>query len=435
MLEALNKALEAANPGKIIRRHVGVSHDILTVNGSSYSLNRYRRIFLIGAGKASAGMGEAMEKILGDRISKGLVIVPDYLRPRPASDRIEYRFGSHPTPTLKNLRAVSRLFEIMKGINHADLVLFMLSGGASSLLEYPATGISLDDERKLTTMLLASGATIQQINTVRKHLSKVKGGKLAEIFHPAHVLTLIISDVIGNDLTAIGSGPTAPDPTSYKDAKQVLDEFNLQSKVPDSVRKTINNGVKGITVDTPKPGDPVFRNVQNIIIGTNLASCKAAADHMKQRGYRSQVLTTHMVGEAHEAGAMLGSVLIDIRNNGLPLSPPAAITVGGETTVTIKGNGRGGRNQELVLSSALAISGLNNAVVASLATDGIDGPTDAAGAISDGTTIARGLKRGIDARKFLENNDSYSYFERLGDLVKTGPTGTNVNDVMIIATN
>lgn len=435
VLASLDKALETANPTRIISRHVRIQDNVLSVDGASYALNRYRRIFIIGAGKASGGMAERMEKILGDRISKGLVIVPDYLRRRPRGRRIEYRSGSHPIPTEKNVRAASRMLELVKGASKTDLVLVMLSGGASSLFEYPLPGLSLNVERKLVAQLLGSGANIQQINTIRKHLSQVKGGRFAKILYPASVLTLIISDVIGDDLSAIGSGPTAPDPTSYQDAKQVLSEYNLQSKVSNRVRKIINEGVRGVIADTPKPGDSVFRNVRNVIIGDNLVSCKAAASHLKQNGYRSQVLTTRMIGEAREAGSILGSMLTGIRHNGLPFSPPAALTIGGETTVTLKGKGRGGRNQELVLSSALAISGLDSAVVASLATDGVDGPTNAAGAISDGTTIARGHKAGMDPKKFLENNNSYRYFERLGDLVMTGPTGTNVNDVTIIASS
>ncbi len=293
--------------------------------------------------------------------------------------------------------------------------------------------ISLEDERKTTSLLLKSGASIHEINTVRKHISRVKGGRLAEAVDGARVLTLIISDVVGDQVDTIGSGPTAPDPTTYRDAVQVLEKYNLWTIIPNHVRKTIVAGINGVIAETPKPRDRSFRHVNNVLVGSNRESCRTAMAYLNRMGYDAQILTTRLVGKAREAGRILGSIATDIHDNGLPLSPPAALISGGETTVTVKGIGKGGRNQELALAAAISISGYEQIAVGSLATDGVDGPTDAAGAIADGTTVRRGNRLGMDAGEYLEKNDSYNYFRRLGDIIRTGPTGTNVNDIMIIA--
>lgn len=429
----MDAALEAANPRTIIRKHVKLVGSKLIVGNLTYSLKRYRRILVIGAGKASGSMGEEVEKLLGPRISQGIVIVPDYLKPWPKGRRITYLGSSHPIPTQKTVHRTAQLVKLAESAGRQDLTIVLLSGGASSLMEYPLPGLTLQDLRKTTGLLLKSGAKIQEINTVRKHLSRVKGGRLAGILRDTHLLTLIISDVIGDEIDAIGSGPTAPDSTTYKDARRVLEKYNIWSKVPSALRKTIERGVKGSLHETPKSGDRVFRNVQNVIVGANRQSCDAAIRRLARSGYRASILSTHLVGEAREAGSILGSILRDIRNNRRPTSYPAAIVCGGETTVTIMGNGKGGRNQEIALAASLAIDGTDNVAVGSLATDGVDGPTDAAGAIVDGTTVSRGHKLGMSAEDYLRNNDSYSFLKRTGDLVKTGPTGTNVNDVIILA--
>ncbi len=434
VLDAMDAALEAANPRTIIKKHVKVHSNRLIVDGLTYSLKRYRRILVIGAGKASGRIGEEIEKLLGPKIAQGIVIVPDYLKPWPKGRRITYVGASHPIPTEKTVRQTAQLVRLAESAGKEDLTIMLLSGGASSLMELPLSGLTLQDMRKTTDLLLKSGATIQEINSVRKHLSKVKGGRLAEIVRDTHLLTLIISDVISDELDAIGSGPTAPDPATYKDAKRVLQKYNIWSKVPARVRKTIERGINGGLPETPKSGDRAFRNVQNIIVGTNRQSCEEAVRRLKRSGYGASIFTTHLVGEAREAGSILGSVLTDMQNNRRPTSWPVALVCGGETTVTIRGDGKGGRNQELALAASLAIDGTRNMVVGSLATDGVDGPTDAAGAIVDGTTVSRGRKLGMSAEDYLRNNDSYSFLKRTGDLVMTGPTGTNVNDVMILAT-
>ena len=432
-MAAMDAALEAANPRTIIKKHVKLVGSKLVVGNLTYSLKRYRRTLVIGAGKASGSMGEEIENLLGPKITQGLVIVPDYLKPWPKGRSITYVGASHPIPTEKTAHRTAQLVRLVESAGKEDLVIMLLSGGASSLMELPLSGLRLQDLRKTTDLLLKSGAKIQEINTIRKHLSRVKGGRLAEILKDVQLLTLIISDVIGDALDAIGSGPTAPDPTTYRDARRVLQKYNIWSKVPSRVRKTIERGINGGMSETPKRGDRAFRNVRNLIVGTNRQSCEQAVRHMKRSGYTASILSTHLVGEAREAGSILGSVLADIRNNGLPVPPPAAIVCGGETTVTITGDGKGGRNQELALAASLAIDGTKNVTVGSLATDGIDGPTDAAGAIVDGTTVSRGRTLGLGAENYLRNNDAYNFLKRTGDLVKTGPTGTNVNDVMIVA--
>ena len=433
VLDAMDAALEAANPRTVIRKHVKLVGSKLIIGNLTYSLKRYRRILVIGAGKASGRMGEETEKLLGPKIAQGFVIVPDYMKPWPKSRRITYVGASHPIPTEKTVQRTAQLIRLAESAGREDLVIMLLSGGASSLMELPLSGLRLQDLRKTTDLLLKSGAKIQEINTVRKHLSRVKGGRLAEILRDTHLLTLIISDVIGDEIDAIGSGPTAPDSTTYKDARRVLEKYNIWSKVPSALRKTLERGVKGSLHETPKKGDRVFRNVRNVIVGTNRQSCDEAVRRLKRSGYAASILSTHFVGEAKEAGSILGSVVTDIRNSGLPIAPPAAIVCGGETTVTIMGNGKGGRNQELALAASLAIDGTKNVVVGTLATDGVDGPTDAAGAIVDGKTVLRGHKLGMSADNYLRKNDSYNFLKRTGDLVKTGSTGTNVNDVMILA--
>src|SRR5207302_2825142 len=297
----------------------------------------------------------------------------------------------------------------------------------------PVEGINLDDEAKVTSLLLRSGAGIEEINIVRKHISQVKGGRLAERHYTANVLTLIISDVVGDKVDAIASGPTVPDPTTYRDVELVLKKYDVWFQIPENARRIITRGLSGSLPETPKQKNKVFRRVHNVIVGNNRASCLAAASAMTKAGYRTQVLSIQITGEAREAGLIFGSIVRDIRENSLPFAPPAAFVAGGETTVTARGKGKGGRNQELVLAAAVKVSGSEEVVVGSFATDGIEGRTDAAGAVADGSTINRGLKLGMYPEEFLRTNDSYHYFSRLKDLVITGPTGTNANDIMIVA--
>ena len=432
VLDAMDEAISAADPARIIRRHLRLDGPTLRADDLRFPLKNYRRIFVLGGGKASGRMAEEVEELLGRWITKGLVILPDYLL-RPQSRRITYLPATHPIPTVKGLESVLTMLELVEDVTKNDLVFVLLSGGGSALMPLPVQGITLGDEADVTSQLLTSGASIEEINTVRKHLSQVKGGRLAERLHPATVLSLIISDVVGDNIDAIASGPTSPDPTTYHDAMLVLQKYDLWSRIPTRARKIIVDGVAGSIPDTPKKENRAFNHIHNLVVGNNRQSCSAAAAAMKKAGYKTQILSTQITGEAREAGQIFGSIAKDIRENSLPFAAPAALVAGGETTVRVQGNGIGGRNQELVLAAATKISGLDGVAVGSFATDGIEGQTDAAGAIADGRTVARGRGLGMNADDFLRDNDSYHYFSRLKDLVVTGPTGTNVNDIMILA--
>src|SRR2546426_9089322 len=433
VLHAMNAALAAADPTRIIRKNLKLTGSILHVGKLQYALEGYRRIFVIGGGKASGYMAEEIEKLLGDWITSGLVIIPDYLQPTPRNRRIRYHQATHPIPTRKGVEGVLAMLRLVDDISRDDLVIVLVSGGGSALMPLPVEGMNLDDEAKITSSLLRSGAGIEEINTVRKHLSQVKGGRLAVRLYPATVLSLIISDVVGDRMDAIASGPTAPDPTTYYDAKQVLQKYHLWPRIPDRARRVITDGLAGSIPDTPKRRDKAFRQVRNLIVGNNRESCLAAAEAMTKAGYRTQTLSIQITGEAREAGRIFGAIVRDIRDNALPFALPAALVAGGETTVTVWGRGKGGRNQELVLAASAKIDGSDGIVVGSFATDGIEGQTKAAGALADGTTVRRGLKLGMYPEQYLRNNDSYHYFSKLKDLVITGPTGTNVNDITILA--
>jgi glycerate-2-kinase len=410
---------------------VKVRRNALTVGTLSLKLSEFRRVLVIGGGKASAGMALEIERILDGWITGGSVNIPVYTKPCPRSKKINFNPASHPIPSEDGVRGVKNMLRLVGQPSEEDLVICLISGGGSALMPLPSTGIQLSDKQKTTNLLLKSGAKIDEINAVRKHLSDFKGGRLAEKLYPATVLSLIISDVVGDKLESIASGPTAPDDTTYADAYTILQEDGLWRTVPGSVRKRIQKGKEGKLPETPKRGSRIFKRVHNVLVGTNKESCRAAAEVLEERGYHSLILSTRLQGEAREVGKILADICIGIRENQLPVAPPAAIVAGGETTVTVHGKGRGGRNQELVLSAALSIRGKPAILVSSIGTDGVDGPTDAAGAVADGSTIERGLIRGLDADTYLGENNSYEFFKKLKDLIITGPTGTNVNDILI----
>ncbi|TMI06533.1 glycerate kinase [Candidatus Bathyarchaeota archaeon] len=429
--EALSQALSTANPQTILRSKVKLRGNILGVATLSLRLSEFRRVLVIGGGKASASMALEIERILDDWITGGSVNIPAYTKPWPESSRIDFNPANHPVPSEEAVRGVRDMLELVGQPSRDDLVICLISGGGSALMPLPFPGLRLSDKQKTTRLLLKSGASIDEINAVRKHLSEIKGGQLAEKLYPAMVVSLIISDVVGDKLESIASGPTVPDDTTYSDAYNVLKRRGLWPRVPKSVRNHIQKGKERRSPETPKEKSWVFKRVHNILIGTNKESCKAATRALAKRGYHALILSTRLQGEAKEAGKVLSSIVSEIRENRHPIAPPAAIIAGGETTVTVRGKGLGGRNQELVLSTALSIRGMPGVVVSSIGTDGIDGPTDAAGAVADGATVERGLKKRLYADAFLRDNNSYPFFKKLNDLVITGPTGTNVNDITI----
>ena len=430
-LKALKAAISSANPELLMRRALLIHGSTLQARQARFDLSDYRRILVIGGGKASAGMVAGLERVLDGWITAGVVNVPDYLKEKSPNPKIGFNPTTHPLPTQNGANGVKRMLSLIGTPAKDDLVICVVSGGASSMMPFPAHGLRLSEKRRVTQNLLASGASVVETNIVRKHLSCIKGGRLAELLFPATILTLILSDVVGNRLEDIGSGPTAPDPSTYADAKQVLEEYGAWDKIPQPARRILENGVAGRIKETPKPRSRLFRRVSNVIIGDNGIACQAAADSLRDDGYLTKVPTTSLEGDARHAGRFLSRELGELYCRRLSLGHPVALVIGGETTVTVKAKGKGGRNQEVVLSASLGIDGMANVLIASAGTDGVDGNTSAAGAIADGTTVRRGLKRGLSPEEYLGKNDSYSYFRKLGDLIRTGPTGTNVNDITI----
>jgi len=398
----------------------------------AYRSGSFTNLVLIGFGKASPLMSKAIEDDLGDLLANG-VIVTKYGHSVPGNrdSKITTYEAGHPMPDENGVRAAN---EIVKVLNKADmntLVVCLISGGGSALLAAPYGDITLDDKKEVTGMLLNAGADIYELNTVRKHISAVKGGRLAVSAKPATIISLILSDVMGDRLDVIASGPTAPDKTTYKDADAVLRKYHLEGRLPSRVAETIDKGMRGLMPETPKDGDPVFQRVSNIIIGNNKMATDAARKAAELSGYRTTVLSNELSGEASIVARELARKAIEYKQSLTP-GDKACLITGGETTVTVRGNGKGGRNTELALAFGLEIQGLPGITFLSAGTDGTDGPTDAAGAFADGQTITRAAEDGIDAAQYLQNNDSYTFFSRTGGLFITGPTGTNVMDIQII---
>lgn len=428
----MRAALDAVDPRLAIRSMLRLADDALHVQGRTYDLAHFRRIVVVGAGKAVPAMAEAVEEILGERISEGLIITKRGHAAGYKGRRIQIVEASHPTPDEAGLRGAQRVADMLEPLGACDLVIALFSGGGSALLTLPAHGIRLGDLQELTQALLKSGATINEINCVRKHLSLVKGGQLARLAHPATVLSLILSDVVGSPLDVVASGPTVPDPTTFEEAWNILERYNLIRGLNPNIRGRLQAGMAGAIPETPKAGDVAFRTVHNVVIGSNEIAAAAAVAEARNRGYNTFLLTTYLEGEARHVARVLAAIAKECIHSGNPVPLPACIVAGGETTVTVAGAGLGGRNQELALAAAIALEGWRDVAVATLATDGGDGPTDAAGGFVTGDTVARARAAGLVARDYLDNNDSYHFFQALGDGVMTGPTGTNVNDLAFI---
>ena len=431
-MSIINAALRAVDPAEAVRKVLRREGDKLIVAERVYDLNRFRRIVVVGGGKAGAPMASAVEEILGERISGGWVNVKEGYILEPSPARITINQAGHPTPNEAGLEGTRKIMELVSGLDEQDLVITVISGGGSALMPLPAEGITLKDKKLATSLLLKCGATINEMNAVRKHISAVKGGQLARAASPATVISLILSDVVGSPLDTIASGPTTPDPTTFSDAWKVLEKYNLVSEMPERIVERLRKGLRGEIPETPKPGDPVFDRVQNVIIAENYTAAAAALEEARKQGFNAMLLTTFLEGEAREIGKAVAALGKEIALRGIPIPPPACVIMGGETTVTVRGEGKGGRNQELALSAAISIEGWEKITVVTLATDGTDGPTDAAGAIVDGTTTRRAMEKGLSPLAYLQNNDSYTFFKALGDLLVTGPTNTNVNDLVFI---
>jgi glycerate 2-kinase len=429
-LRSLECALNAVDSKQLVKSRVSLEDSILRVDGHSFDLKAFKNVYVVGGGKASGSMAEALEKILGKRITAGIVNVP--YGSKHKTSIIKLHESSHPLPDEAGVEGTRRMLEIAEQAEKDDLIICLISGGGSSLMPSPRSGISLEDKRKLTSALLKSGATISQINTVRKHTSDFKGGWLAKKAYPATLLNLILSDVVSDQLDFIASGPAVPDSTTFVEARKVLEKYGLWETAPSSIRKVLSDGEKGLIAETPKAGDAAFEKVYNVIIGNNRSASLAACKYLKSVGLNTLLLTSTLEGEARYGGTMLASVAREILASSNPVPKPAGIIAGGETTVTVTGKGLGGRNQELALSAVLMLKNADAVVMASMSTDGVDGPTDAAGAIVDGNTFERAAKLQLNPKDYLAENDSYRFFSKLGDLIFTGPTGTNVNDISLI---
>jgi len=428
--EIFRAGVEAVNPINAIKRHLRLKDHQLTVEDIKYDLTEFENIYVIGAGKASAAMAQALEELLGEKLNSGLVNIK-YNHGLPLR-KIQLTESGHPVPDEAGFRGAQKIVKLLEKTGEKDLVIFLISGGGSALFPYPVEGLSLEDKQKVTKTLLEVGANIHEINALRKHLSLVKGGRLARFAFPSTLISLILSDVIGNDLDSIASGPTVPDQSTFGDCLRILDKYQIRDRIPSIVVEIIENGARGEIEESPKAGDPVFDRTQNLIIGSNIQAVEAAKKKADDLGYNSLILSTFIEGETKDVAKVHAAVAKEILSSGNPIGRPVCVISGGETTVTIHGKGLGGRNLEFALSAAIDIAGLKDVVVLSAGTDGTDGPTDAAGAIADGSSVERAEDMGMYAERFLRENDSYNFFQSLGDLIITGPTYTNVMDLRLV---
>ncbi len=434
-VQCFKASLKPVNPYEAVKRFIRVEHNRLTAGPAEnpvaiIDLDDCRNIIIVGGGKATAPMARAMEDLLGDRITSGLVVVKYGF-----TDNLKYTEtveADHPLPDENGVAGTKRILELINNAGEKDLVFSLISGGGSALLPQPAGSISLKEKQALTQKLLKSGASIDEINCIRKHISSTKGGQMARAAYPATTINLMLSDVVGDRMDVIASGPFVPDMNTFNDAMAIIKKYSLDN-IPVSISDHLKAGCSGKINDTPKEGDDVFSRVYNLIIGSNILALEAAEKEAQKLGYKTIILSSMMEGETQDIAGAHTAIAREVLKTGRPLTPPCCIISGGETTVTIKGKGMGGRNQEFCLSAAEDISGLPERVVMlSGGTDGNDGPTDAAGGVVDPGTIQRGLALNLKAREYLENNDSYNYLKKTGDLLITGPTNTNVMDVRLV---
>jgi len=429
-LGIFDAAVRAVDPGEAIHRHLVREGLRLRIGQETVDLGKVGEVAVVGCGKAAGPMAAAVEEIVGDRIGRGIVVTK-YGHVQPTRT-IRIHEAGHPVPDDAGIAGGQAVLDHVRGLGSSDLVIVLVSGGGSALTPAPVEGITLAEKQALTKALLACGADIREMNTLRKHISRFKGGQLARAAQPARVVTLILSDIVGDPLDAIASGPTVPDPTTYADALGILDKYRIRGEIPAAIRDRLEAGARGEVPETPKPDDPLFARVSNLIVGSNIQALEAARFEARALGFAAMILSSFIEGETREIARVHAALAREVRTSGNPLPPPACLISGGETTVTLRGSGKGGRNQEFVLAAALDIAGLPQTVILSAGTDGTDGPTDAAGAIADGETCARARAAGLNPRKALGANDAYPFFERLGDLILTGPTKTNVMDVRLV---
>ena len=432
--EVFKASIQRVDPYEAVRDFVRLEKESLSLGPKGRAkieldLGSVNRIFVVGGGKATAPMAKALENLLGGRIDRGLINVK-YGFGEPLS-RIAVREAGHPLPDEAGVAGAREILRLLKETKEGDLVFSLISGGGSALLPLPADDITLAEKQAVTKSLLECGASIDEMNAIRKHISLSKGGQMARAASPATTINLMLSDVVGDRMDVIASGPFVPDTSTFRDAGEIMEKYDLPA--PESVRAYVQRGLEGKAPETPKKGDPLFRKVYNFIIGSNILALEAAQKAAEERGYKCLILSSMMEGETREVAKVHTAVAKEILQSGRPIPPPACIISGGETTVTIRGKGLGGRNQEFCLACALELEGTaEGVVILSGGTDGNDGPTPAAGAVVDPLTSARGSALGLQALEYLNNNDSYHFFEQTGDLLVTGPTRTNVMDVRLV---
>lgn len=419
IVKIMSACLEAVEPGNAVRRFVRREKNLFHVADKTYNLDEFDFVTVLGLGKATEAMSFALLDVLASFPSRGLLI-PKVTFDSPASGFTVIP-GGHPIPTEASLSAGNAAFDLASNLTERDLLICLISGGGSALMTSPQPGLQLEDLQSLTRSLLASGARVDEINTLRRHLDRVKGGGIVKAAHRTQIASLILSDVVGNPLEAIASGPTAPDPSTKEDALNILKKYDLVEKVPAAILQVLED-----SPETPKPNNSLFERVQNVLVGSNSLAAQAGLEMAKSLGFHAHFLGDTWQGEAREVAKELCGLFK------LNYDRPFCLIAGGETTVTLRGHGKGGRNQELALAAAIEMNGLADSMLITLATDGEDGPTNAAGAVVTGETCPRGERLGFNAQAFLRQNDAYPFFEALGDLVKIGPTGTNVNDLAIL---
>lgn len=434
LTDIMNYALQAIDPYHLVHQSLKITRHTLTINPpgcqpSTFNL-KDKNLWVYGLGKAAAPMAKACEELLGDRMAGGMVLTKDG-HGLPL-EKLRLCEAGHPVPDRRGWSATRKMVREWNGHNANNLILFLISGGGSALLCSPVPGITLRQKKTLTRALLLSGASIEEINAVRKHLSLVKGGQSARLTYPAQVIVLGISDVVGDPWDVIASGPFYPDPSTFNDVKAILIKYRLWNSLPPPIRNHLNRGLRGQIPDTPKEEDKIFHRVRHLLLGNNLLALRKAKARAEALGFPTLILTSRWTGDTHEAACAHGAIIQEVLNSHHPLAPPCCIVSGGETTLKVTGKGKGGRNTEMALVLAREIAGLKGIRAVCLATDGTDGPTDAAGAWVNGQTYDKAKRLELSPEAFLERNDSYSFFQTLKQLILTGPTRSNVMDVRII---
>lgn len=428
----ISAALQAVNPKVFIPKVLQREQDQLIIAGKTFEWKQFKHIYLVAIGKAGLSMAAAVDSVLHDAVTEGIILTKHIDDSFQFSEKYRIFKGGHPVPDDGSVQGANAILAMLGKTLADDLVIFLISGGGSALLTCPRPGVSLKDMQDFSAQILACGADINEFNTMRKHLDLVKGGGLALQAAPALCVSIILSDVVGSNLSTIASGPTVPDPSTFDDAIRILDKYQLRGSVPASILKVLQDGQMGLIPETLKNDDPCCKKIINCLAADNRIAAVAAAEKGRQLGFNSVILSTMLTGEAAAVGAMLPAFLSEIDRPGSWIHRPALMIFGGETTVHIHGNGLGGRNQELALAAVRPMSDMKGSALVTLATDGEDGPTDAAGAFVSDETLQKGLAHGLKPEDFLNRNDAYHYFEALNDLLKTGPSGTNVNDLTFL---